>query len=652
MANVIQVLPPLVAERIAAGEVVERPSSVVKELVENALDAGATEISVALEAGGKSLIEITDNGRGMTADDLKLSVLRHATSKLRTVEDLEKISTLGFRGEALPSIAAVSELTLLTRPRELAESSTAFELTAAPDGTGSAPVRETTFGHFLGSPHGTRLQARGLFSQIPARLKFLKSQASEVAQVREWMERLALTRPDVGFKLSSDGRSVLNLRAPAPGGSLIEAEKERVRAILADGEDFPILTFHEDGELQPGIQVRAHWVQGLSTPQTRKMLQIVNGRAVRDRLLQQAILHPFRQALLPGQFPGILLRVDLDPGLLDVNVHPAKTEVRFLESGRIFKAVETALSSLIARHGMMGFAAGSRGAEADLPISPSPWSVQDSAPGRTPFQFSPSRAAPTSFSFTEPPTTTFQQQSLGLESATHPTSVDFGVRDISDTGPAAPEGFSHLLAGARFAGILFNTYLMYEKGHDLTLIDQHAAHERIRYEKLRLRVTDPARAAAPQQLLLPEAVHFDIEARRDLEARLPLLQELGFEAEIFGESALLFRAVPAEWGTDELRVRLRNLVDRVLEWEPKERDEKDGEAAARALLLDEDVFERIASEACHSAIRAGDRLEPEEAQKMIEQLFQCQHPWNCPHGRPTLAKVPRGRFEEWFQRRV
>jgi DNA mismatch repair protein MutL len=587
---------------------------------------------------------------------LKLSVLRHATSKLRSVEDLEKISTLGFRGEALPSVAAVSELTLLTRPREMAESSTAFELTAAPDGTGSAPVRETTFGHFLGSPHGTRLQARGLFAQIPARLKFLKSQASEVGQVREWMERLALTRPDVGFRLSSDGRVVLNLRAPAPGTSLLDAEKDRVRAILADGEDYPILTFHEEGDLQPGIQVRAHWVQGLSTPQTRKMLQIVNGRAVRDRLIQQALLHPFRQALLPGQFPGVLLRVDLDPSLLDVNVHPAKTEVRFLESGRIFKAVETAVSSLIARHGIMGFAAGSRTREEDVPLqSQSPfasstWRAQDPTPfaAKTPAHF-------------ESPTTTYRQQALELDRGSlfqaQPTAPGFTT--WSETPLAGSPSQSPLpldtltpqrespLAGSRFAGILFNTYLLYERGGELALIDQHAAHERIRYEKLRLRVTDPARAAAPQQLLLPEAVTFNPDSRPELEARLALLSELGFEAEIFGENSLLFRAIPGEWGTDELRVRLRNLVDRLLDADAAQPDQD-----ARALLLDEDIFERIASEACHSAIRAGDRLDREEAERMVEQLFACAHPWNCPHGRPTLVKVPKGRFEEWFQRRV
>jgi DNA mismatch repair protein MutL len=217
-----------------------------------------------------------------------------------------------------------------------------------------------------------------------------------------------------------------------------------------------------------------------------------------------------------------------------------------------------------------------------------------------------------------------------------------------------PEGLSarepqreHPLSGSRFAGILFNTYLLYERGPELALIDQHAAHERIRYEKLRLRVTDPARAAAPQQLLLPEAVAVNPDSRPELENRLPILAELGFEAEVFGESSLLFRAIPGEWGTDELRVRLRNLVDRLLDADstPTDRD-------ARALLLDEDIFERIASEACHSAIRAGDRLDREEAERMVEQLFACAHPWNCPHGRPTLVKVPKGRFEDWFQRRV
>ena len=285
----VQILDPQVAERIAAGEVIERPASVVKELVENSLDAGATEIAVNLEEGGKSLIEVLDNGHGMTPEDLSLCIQRHATSKLRTLDDLERILSLGFRGEALPSITAVSDVSLLSCSKN---SDTTFQLNLK--SMASAPKPEAvTFGHFLNSPHGTRIQARGLFSQVPARLKFLKSQNAEVAQVREWIERLALAHPATGFRLTSDGRTLLNLRP--------QTESERIRTLLGDGDDFPIVFATEETSAQ--LKIRAHWLQGLSTPQTRKLIQVVNGRSVRDRMLQQAMLAPFRQVLFQASFP-------------------------------------------------------------------------------------------------------------------------------------------------------------------------------------------------------------------------------------------------------------------------------------------------------------------------------------------------------------
>ena len=328
----IQILPPAVAERIAAGEVVERPSSVVKELVENALDAGATRLLVQLEDGGKQLISVTDNGHGMDPESLWLATRRHATSKLRALEDLDRLGSLGFRGEALPSIAAVADLTIVSRT---AEASQAFEL-ALNFETAFAPERAleprpVSFGRFLDAPHGTRIEARGLFSQVPARLKFLRSQGAEVAQVREWLERLAIARPETAFRLESDGRRILELEHGTA--------RERIHAVLADGEDYPIVT--EDSEL-----VTLHWIQGLSLPHARRLVQVVNGRAVRDRVLQQALLGGFRQSLLPGQFPAVALFVRTDPRELDVNVHPSKTEIRFLDTRKIFRAVEDAVASV------------------------------------------------------------------------------------------------------------------------------------------------------------------------------------------------------------------------------------------------------------------------------------------------------------------
>lgn len=612
----VQVLPPSVAERIAAGEVIERPASVVKELVENSIDAGATEISVFLEDGGKSLIEVLDNGHGMPPEDLTLCLQRHATSKLSSLEDLEKILTLGFRGEALPSVAAVSDLSLLSRAKG---SDTAYEIRV--DSLKSSKAEPATFGHFLGSPHGTRIQARGLFSQIPARLKFLKSQSAEVAQVREWLERLSLAHPEIGFRLVSDGRSVLTLRP--------QEETDRVQAILSDGENYPVITASNDlrnsGATAPdslrsrgegSLHVRVHWLQGLSSPQARKLVQIVNGRALRDRVLQQAVMNPFRQALLPGQFPAVALFIEIDPAQIDVNVHPTKTEVRFLDSGKVFRAVQNVVDAMIVKNGAPAFAA---------PRSDTPFS----APGRTwsatepmNFQFQPQAAPTAEPTFSQPAETTTETQPLPAQA----------------TGPLAA------LQPFNYVGTLFNTYLFYDLGDELALVDQHAAHERIRYEKLRAQVLSAdSKRVSPQALLIPEAVKFSAEARTTLESRLGWLAQMGFEVEIFGDDTALFRAIPAEWGSQELRIRLKNLLDRVLSAEADTQGD---------LRLDESLFEKLASEACHSAVRAGDRLTREEAASLVEQLSACEHPWNCPHGRPSVVKVPRAKFEEWFLRRV
>jgi DNA mismatch repair protein MutL len=613
----VQILPPLVAERIAAGEVIERPASVVKELVENALDAGATEVAVHLEDGGKKLIEITDNGLGMTLEDLSLCAHRHATSKLRSVEDLERILTLGFRGEALPSIAAVGELKITSRVRTLAEApvSRAHTLIVNPLERAYQP-EPSNDSHFNGKPHGTRMEVRNLFAQIPARLKFLKANSSEVSQVREWIERLALARPEIGFRLTSDSRQILQLRPAKPETTREQQEKERIRHLLADGEDYPILC--EEARYPDGLAVRAYWVQGLSLPHTRKLSQIVNGRVLRDRLLQQAMLSPFRQALLPGQFPALAVYLDVPPSLIDVNVHPTKTEVRFLESGRIFKTIDSALQTLLSRHGMVGHVPSTHGSSAfsasdssALAASPMP-RFQPSFLGNAGFSLPPAQASQTLFVSTT-------------------------------TAEESPPVTSRPLTHARYVGSLFQTYLLFEDQGELWLVDQHAAHERIRFESLKRRfLRSQSQSRSTQQLLIPEAAPFPEERKAEVESWVKKLHEFGFDCEVFGDRALLFRGIPAEFGHENLRVRLKSLLERALE----------KENPTEALHWDEAVFEKLAMEACRSSVRAGDTIHPEQARQLASDLLACEHPWNCPHGRPTLVRMPEARFEEWFQRRV
>jgi len=588
--SMIRILPPAIAEKIAAGEVIERPSSVVKELVENSLDAGATEIAVALEDGGRGLIGITDNGRGMDPESLVLCVKRHATSKLSSLDDLERITTLGFRGEALPSIAAVSDLKIISRPPDAAG---AFEVI-----TPHLRPQPVTFGHFLGAPHGTRVQAAGLFSQIPARLKFLKSAGAEVAQVREWLERLALAHPGTGMRLTSGGKTILELR-PAD-------ERARATAVLGDGDSYPLISAAAE---TAGMKARFHWLQGMSGPGTRRLVQVVNGRAVRDRMLQSAMMTPFRQVLMPGHFPSVVLFLEVDPSTIDVNVHPTKAEIRFLDSGRVFKTVVSMISEALSRDS----------------------SVIVGAPAH---DYRPHSGQPRPMAAQEP----FLFRSYNSTVPAPPSSTGTLTADIP-----LPDA-AWLFSPERFLGSAMGTYLMYDLGEELGLIDQHAAHERVRYEKILERAIGKEVAHESQQLLLPEAVHFLPEYKKTLEPRLGWLLRMGFEAEIFGEDSLLFRAIPAGFGMQSLRTRLKNLVDRVIE---NDAAAADGGADPR---FDEALFERLASEACHGAIRAGDRITREEATALLEQLFRCKNPWNCPHGRPTMVRIARARLDEWFKR--
>ncbi len=666
--NRVKRLPPAVAERIAAGEVVERPASVVKELVENSLDAGATHVSVRLEDGGKSLIEVVDNGHGMGAADLELSIERHATSKLSSLEDLDRILSLGFRGEALPSVAAVSEVSVVSRTQD---ADAAYELIAGDVAVRSEKppqAQKITYGHFNHSSHGTRIQARGLFSSVPARFKFLKSQAAEVSQVRDWMERLALAYPKVGFELYSEDRKIFSLKG--------QTEAERVKALLSDGEDYPIAyaESERDGLRDRGFLARMYWIQGLSSPQNRKLVQVVNGRSLRDRFLQQAILAPFKQALMPGQFPAVALFIEMNPAALDVNVHPTKSEVRFLDKGRVFQVLDRLVKELIAK----------KGAAAHVATDSGGWAVGGAVRSRETGAVAESVTEPVSGTFTraeagprpviEPIAEVLQKWSAAepqyaekSQEKPHQKLHQKMEQAPYQKPPEAPlfhampqpvlRTTQNPFSSARPVGILFNTYLMYEhhlSSHsppELILIDQHAAHERIRYEKLRKRLeptqsspdAQNANAAksqlSSQSLLLPETAKFRAEDRVLLESRLPLLSQLGFEAEIFGDDTVLFRAVPIEWGSKNLPARLRNLVDRLM-------------VTGEATLMDEALFESLASEACHSAIRAGDALDPKEAEHLFNDLFQCEHPWNCPHGRPTVVRVPERKLEEWFQRKI
>jgi DNA mismatch repair protein MutL len=634
--NRIHILEPLVAERIAAGEVIERPGAVVKECVENSIDAGATIIHIHLEDGGKSLIEITDNGSGMTPDDLTLSIQRHATSKIQKLHDLDHLSTLGFRGEALPSIFAVSDATLVSQTLQTpAHCLTSLDPRAKP----------TTAGHFNGSLHGTRVTIRSLFSEIPARLKFLKSASSEIQFIKEWVERCALINPAIEWKLTHQQNvhqnSRQNSRQSSPENSHTKTilhlhpsdELSRVKTILLDDQPISLLTFNSvansvESELLGVRQLRIYCADGYSLPTTKKLIQIVNHRAIKDRLLQSMILNPLKQSFLPGQYPALVCFLELDPSALDVNVHPTKTEVRFLNPSLLYRAFDEAIKKLLEQKKQSFYE------------SPNPINT---------FSSDESTLTTPAFSYDSSQSTS---NSLGsLNSTDLPASqsaLDF--KDKTYFSSRTP-----LISMSRFKGILFQTYFMFEGENELALIDQHAAHERIRYEQLKNEIT--SQQLMIQQLLIPEVLHCTPLEQTALQERLGFLKNLGFDADWLGDQKIIFRSIPTHWGNHQLNARLKSLIERLIQIEPQELASHSNHNSPHdlhnnSLGWDSKLFEKIAMEACRSSIKAGDSVQPHQVKSLIEKLEQCEHPWNCPHGRPTLITVSRLRFEELFLRKV
>ena len=603
----ISILPPLIAERIAAGEVIERPASVVKELVENSIDAGATQIEVRLQKGGCDLIEVLDNGRGMARDDLELCVCRHATSKIHELDDLTKLATLGFRGEALPSIAAVAELVITSRASSEESESATYEIRAAHTAPVKAQAERVANYNFIGSTHGSRMRVTSLFSQIPARLKFLKSAGAEASAVREILERLALTHPEIRFALWSDERKLLDLP--------IETLMKRAERMLSDGNPFELLEATLDGAW--GIQVI--WLKGLSSPHTRSMYQIVNGRALRDRTLQQAILIPLRQSFLPGNFPSIVVKLNIPTDEIDVNVHPTKTEIRFLDPKKIFALCSAAIGKILVDS-----------TPKELWGVSSSWSTSQSGQQNLSSYHAGTPTTPAS-AYYNPSFTPQLTPSFDSASGDQPNTAFDSPAFSFDTTPFG-----------QYKGILFSTYFVFEQGEDLLLVDQHAAHERIRYEKLKNSVIQ-RKVIEQQELLVPEVLKLPQEQVQELKAKLPLLNQLGFDAEQFSEESILFRSVPAVWGIGSLSARLKNLLTRLLDADVEHQAD---------LVWDETLFEKVAMEACRSSFKAGDHIHEAGAIDLTKKLMACEHPGNCPHGRPTFIKVNQYKIEEWFSRKI
>ncbi len=556
--------------KIAAGEVVERPASVVKELVENALDAGARNITVEIEAGGKSLVRVRDDGAGMGHDDAVLAIERHATSKLEALADLQSVATHGFRGEALPSIASVSHLIVRTRD----ESGTAGTEVEVRHGK---PVHVKDVGH----PRGTTVEVLDLFGGVPARRKFLRADATEAAHVAEAVTLLALARPDVGFVLTSGGRRVLE--APA-----VDGLASRLFQLFGSGA-LEQLAPVDGGEAW--VRVSGLVSRPDALPNARGSLRLfVNRRPVRDRAIARALSEAYRTAGVKDPRAQAFLFLDVPPHMVDVNVHPAKTEVRFADGRVVWSAVGGSVRAALSR--------GSRSApRANVDR------VQEAAERYVTTHPDPRPSAPT---------------------------VSGVLWAAPRQDALLPEGPPTVLGQHR------NTYIVATDGEEILLVDQHTSHERVRFERILEGLA--GRSVESQILLAPLVVTLPPKLRPLVDEHGEALRALGFDVEPFGGGSTRLRALPALLGARDPGAALEGIL----------RDLLERDAADWVVPVGRDRL--AATVACHSAVRAGQTLAPAMMLSIVQDLATTAHPTLCPHGRPTAVRIPREDVSRWFGR--
>ncbi len=684
-AGAIEVLPPEMIDQIAAGEVVERPASVVKELVENALDAGATHITVDVEEGGKRLIRVLDNGRGMSAKEAELSLRRHATSKLRSIDDLFSLSTMGFRGEALPSIAAVSNLAMITRRRD----ATAATRLAVQAGA-IAERRE------VGAPVGTQIEVADLLHNVPARQKFLKGEATEASHITEAVSRLAMAHPEVHFRLRHGSRTSID--APRAKDGLERAKKLLGARAGAD--------LHAVEGYEQGVRVRAYLASPARAQTTARGVQLFVGRRwVRDRSLLHAVVMGYGELVPKGRYPVAVVFVDAPGERVDVNVHPQKLEVRFSDQRAVCAAVRHAVSRAVSRapwvEGALDVGAGSlrmepagggarasemaaryaearasalgpadrpaqgerRGlSEVAFPVAPrgeqvGPSPAEGGAPnrgvigagGRGGAERGRVARAPGFTPASDPvperdhrPAENWARVTGDVASDESDTgdvpaaSIDAraGEASISATGPMPASSAGFAFSDLTYLGQLERTYLVCEAAGELVLLDQHAAHERVVFERLRERYQD--RKIPAQALLFPRELDLEAGERASLAEHADTLAGLGFDMDLTDEAASL-RAYPADLREHELEKALSELA---------------GDLADRggSRAVEERSDRAIATIACHGSVRAGDQLTDGEVDALLAALDETPRRTHCPHGRPVLLRISVAEIARRFGR--
>jgi len=599
----IKILPEILSNKIAAGEVVERPASVVKELVENALDADSTRIIIEVENGGRSLIQVSDNGSGMNSDDALLATERYATSKIHKDEDLFAINTLGFRGEALPSIAAVSKFCLITRDHN----SQAGTEVVVEGGT----IKKVSQ---VGAPLGTMVTVRQLFFNMPARRKFLKTVNTEMGHIADTVTSMALGRPDIQFRLIHNGKVIKNWSATAD-------EVGRVVDVL--GKD--IQNNLNKIEVTSDLLTVQGWISSprITRSTSRGIYLYVNRRVVRNRVIQHALFQGYGSRLMKGQFPVAVIFIHVPCDQLDVNVHPTKHEVKFAQQ----KEIHDAVAGVVAER--LRLADQPQWHPKSFP-EPDPMDVKSRISETVPHFSIPKKEISTRHpaSGTQYPISSTQQPAS-------PWKQDLRLSRTS--------GQTELWARKRFGdlkviGQFHDTYILCESSDRIVLIDQHAAHERIIFEQLKNR-SQASKKSAAQKLLIPETIDLGYREAKILEGLIPDLNELGLEIEPFGGNTFVVKSVPALLDNKEVKPLVVEIVEKIAQIGFTPGLEK---AIDQCLIL----------MACHGAIRANQKLSDEQIKGLLEQLDQCDQPSNCPHGRPTWISWSIKDLEKSFKRIV
>lgn len=611
MAQKIHILPENLCNKIAAGEVVERPASVVKELLENSLDAGAGDIRIEVERGGKRLIRISDDGEGMGREDAFLCLERHGTSKIASAEDLFNLRTLGFRGEALPSIAAVSRLTLRTRNAESVEG---WEISSE-----GGVVRRA---EAVGAGCGTMLEVRDLFFNLPARRKFLRSDETELGHISDIVSKIALAHPQVQFRLLHNERSLLELYRHT-------TLEERVAALLGRPVLRELLPLECQGEgglgLQGLISQPAH-----NRPTGSNIYTFINGRYIRDRVVQHAVNDGYRHLIVKGRYPVVVLFLTIDPAQVDVNVHPTKHEVRFRDQRLVHDFIAEAVRSVLRPSGWLP---GSAAEQVVAPPSVAPTIVTEGS-------FEPRTRV--SQPHSDPGAVQGVQEALARYAA-GPSAQPARAWSPPAAGASQPallvanaaQGGSGFFSGLTVLGQYRRSYILCQDGDDLILIDQHAAHERIGFERLRAEYRQGT--LVRQTLLFPVVLEFDFREAALFQDHLADLERLGFDIEPFGGKAFLLKAIPHLLETSSAEQLVRDVVNEVA-------------TIGRSALADEGIEAVLILMACHGVIRANQTLTPEQIRALLKDLDGVDFQAHCPHGRPVMKRLSLIEIERMFKR--